>query len=94
MVMLAAKFVLAASIALPLAAQSVSAQSVSAQSVSAQSVSDDMAAHAQAARAAEQRGDFSTAAHEYEFLVQKLPPGDGPQSGRPNASVSPATTEN
>ncbi len=63
MVMLAAKFVLAASIALPLAAQSVSAQSVS----------DDMAAHAQAARAAEQRGDFSTAAHEYEFLVQKLP---------------------
>jgi tetratricopeptide (TPR) repeat protein len=63
MVMLAAKFVLAASIALPLAAQSVSAQSGS----------DDMAAHAQAARAAQQRGDFSTAAHEYEFLVQKLP---------------------
>jgi cytochrome o ubiquinol oxidase subunit 2 len=28
------------------------------------------------------------------ILVQKLPPGDGPQTGRPNASVSPATTEN
>jgi cytochrome o ubiquinol oxidase subunit 2 len=27
------------------------------------------------------------------ILLQKLPPGDGPQTGRPNASVSPATTE-
>jgi cytochrome o ubiquinol oxidase subunit II len=26
------------------------------------------------------------------ILRQKLPPGDGPQNGRPNASVSPATT--
>jgi len=27
------------------------------------------------------------------ILSQRLPPGDGPQTGRPNASVSPATTE-
>jgi cytochrome o ubiquinol oxidase subunit II len=27
------------------------------------------------------------------ILEQKLPPGDGPQSGRPNASVSPTRTE-
>jgi cytochrome o ubiquinol oxidase subunit 2 len=26
------------------------------------------------------------------ILQQKLPPGDGPQTGRPNASASPATT--
>jgi cytochrome o ubiquinol oxidase subunit 2 len=26
-------------------------------------------------------------------LMQKLPPGDGPQTGRPNASVSPTRTE-
>jgi cytochrome o ubiquinol oxidase subunit 2 len=29
-----------------------------------------------------------------DILQQKLPPGYGPQTGRPNASVSPATTEN
>jgi cytochrome o ubiquinol oxidase subunit 2 len=27
------------------------------------------------------------------ILEQKLPPGDGPQTGRPNASVSPTRTE-
>ncbi|HZD46465.1 MAG TPA: tetratricopeptide repeat protein, partial [Acidobacteriaceae bacterium] len=32
-----------------------------------------MASHAQAAQAAEQRGDFSTAVHEYEYLTQELP---------------------
>jgi tetratricopeptide (TPR) repeat protein len=41
--------------------------------LSAQTVSGDMAAHAQAAREAEQRGDFSTAAHEYEYLAHQLP---------------------
>jgi Tfp pilus assembly protein PilF len=56
--MLAAKFVVAASMTLSLAAQTVP---------------EDMASHAQAAHEAEQRGDFSTAAHEYQFLVQKLP---------------------
>jgi tetratricopeptide (TPR) repeat protein len=58
MVMLAAKFVLAASMTLPSAAQTASS---------------DMASHAQAARAAEQRGDFSTAVHEYEYLTHQLP---------------------
>src|SRR5882757_6248204 len=58
MVMLAAKFVLAASMALPLAAQTVS---------------NDMASHAQAAQEAEQRGDFSSAVHEYEYLTRQLP---------------------
>jgi len=58
MAMLAAKFVLAASMALPLAAQTVS---------------QDMASHAQAAREAEQRGDFSSAVHEYEYLTRQLP---------------------
>jgi tetratricopeptide (TPR) repeat protein len=58
MAMLAAKFVLAASMALSLAGQTVS---------------KDMASHAQAAREAEQRGDFSTAAHEYEILIHMLP---------------------
>jgi tetratricopeptide (TPR) repeat protein len=56
--MLAAKFVLAASIALPMAAQTVSTE---------------MASHAQAAHEAEQRGDFSTAVHEYEYLTHQLP---------------------
>lgn len=56
--MLAAKFVLAASMALPLPAQTVSST---------------MAAHAQAAHLAEQRGDFSTAAREYESLTRMLP---------------------
>jgi tetratricopeptide (TPR) repeat protein len=58
MVMLAAKFVLAASMTLPSAAQTASS---------------DMASHAQAAQAAEQRGDFSTAVHEYEYLTHQLP---------------------
>jgi tetratricopeptide (TPR) repeat protein len=58
MAMLAAKFVLAASMALPLAAQTVS---------------PDMASHAQAAREAEQRGDFLSAVHEYEYLTRQLP---------------------
>jgi tetratricopeptide (TPR) repeat protein len=39
----------------------------------AQAVSSDMAAHAQAAQEAEQRGDFSAAAHEYEYLTHQLP---------------------
>jgi tetratricopeptide (TPR) repeat protein len=58
MAMLAAKFVLAASMALPLAAQTVT---------------PEMASHAQAAHAAEQRGDFSTAVREYEYLARQLP---------------------
>jgi Tfp pilus assembly protein PilF len=58
MAMLAAKFVLAASMALPLAAQTVS---------------EDMASHAHAAQDAEQRGDFATAAQEYEYLTHQLP---------------------
>jgi Tfp pilus assembly protein PilF len=58
MAMLAAKFVLAASMALPSAAQTVS---------------QDMASHAQAAQEAEQRGDFSSAVHEYEYLTRQLP---------------------
>jgi tetratricopeptide (TPR) repeat protein len=58
MVMLAAKFVLAASMTLPSAAQTASS---------------DMASHAQAAQAAEQRGDFSTAVHQYEYLTHQLP---------------------
>lgn len=58
MVMLAATFVLAASMALPSAAQTVS---------------QDMASHAQAAQEAEQRSDFSSAVHEYEILTRQLP---------------------
>ena len=58
MAMLAAKFVLAASMTLPSAAQTASS---------------DMSSHAQAAQAAEQRGDFSTAVHEYEYLTHQLP---------------------
>jgi tetratricopeptide (TPR) repeat protein len=58
MSMLAATFVLAASMALPLAAQTVS---------------NDMASHAQAAQEAEQRGDFLSAVHEYEYLTHQLP---------------------
>lgn len=58
MAMLAAKFALAASMVLPL---------------SAHTLSNDMASHAQAAREAEQRGDFSTAVHEYEYLTHMLP---------------------
>jgi len=58
MAMLAAKFVLAASMALPLAAQTVT---------------PEMASHAQAAHAAEQRGDFSTAVREYQYLARQLP---------------------
>jgi tetratricopeptide (TPR) repeat protein len=58
MAMLAATFVLAASMTLPSAAQTASS---------------DMASHAQAAQAAEQRGDFSTAVREYESLTYQLP---------------------
>ena len=58
MAMLAAKFVLAASMTLPSAAQTASS---------------DMASHAQAAQGAEQRGDFSTAVHEYEYQTHQLP---------------------
>ena len=64
--MLAAKFVLAASIALPSAAQTVSTQ------LSPRSVPETWLSHAQAAQAAEQRGDFSTAAHEYEYLTSSF----------------------
>jgi tetratricopeptide (TPR) repeat protein len=58
MAMLAAKLVLAASMALPLAAQTVS---------------PELASHAAAAHEAEQRGDFSTAAREYGYLTHQLP---------------------
>jgi tetratricopeptide (TPR) repeat protein len=58
MPMLAATFVLAASMALPAAVQTIS---------------NDMASHAQAAQDAEQRGDFSSAVHEYEYLTRQLP---------------------
>jgi tetratricopeptide (TPR) repeat protein len=58
MAMLARKLILAASMTLPL---------------SAQTVTDDMAAHAQRAHEAEQRNDFSTAAREYEYLARQLP---------------------
>ena len=44
-----------------------------ASSLSAQTISQDMASHAQAAHEAEQQGDFSTAAHEYEYLAHQLP---------------------
>jgi tetratricopeptide (TPR) repeat protein len=54
----AATWILAASMASPL---------------SAQTISQDMASHAQAAHQAEQQGDFSTAAHEYEYLAHQLP---------------------
>jgi tetratricopeptide (TPR) repeat protein len=50
---------LAAGMALPLAAQTTT--------------TGDMAAHAQAAHDAEQRGDFSQAASEYEYLARQLP---------------------
>jgi tetratricopeptide (TPR) repeat protein len=58
MAMLAAKFALAASMTLHSAAQTASS---------------GMASHAQAAQAAEQRGDFSTAVHEYEYLTHQIP---------------------
>jgi tetratricopeptide (TPR) repeat protein len=58
MSMLAAKWILAASMTLPLAAQTPS---------------QAMASHAEAAQAAEKRGDFLTAAHEYEYLAHQLP---------------------
>jgi tetratricopeptide (TPR) repeat protein len=58
MARLAAKFVLAASMALPMAAQTVST---------------GMTSHAEAAHEAEQRGDFSRAAREYEYLAHQLP---------------------
>jgi tetratricopeptide (TPR) repeat protein len=58
MTLLAAKFVLAASLASP---------------VPAQTVSTEMTSHAQAAHEAERRGDFSTAAREYEYLTHQLP---------------------
>ena len=58
MPMLAAQFVIAASMTLPLAAQIPS---------------QTMASHAEAAQAAEKRGDFLTAAHEYEYLAHQLP---------------------
>ena len=58
MVMLAAQFVLAASMAIPL---------------SAQAAADDAATHAEAAQQAERRGDFPTAIHEYEVLARQLP---------------------
>jgi tetratricopeptide (TPR) repeat protein len=58
MAMLAAKFVLAASMVLPMAAQTVSTE---------------MASHARAAHEAEQRADFSTAVREYAYLTQQLP---------------------
>ena len=57
MAMLAATFVLAASMALPFTTQT----------------SEDMSSHAQAAQGAEQRGDFQAAAHEYEYLTHQLP---------------------
>jgi tetratricopeptide (TPR) repeat protein len=62
MAMLAAKFVLAASMAFPLAAQTVSP-----------AISQDMASHAHAAQEAEQRGDFSSAIREFEYLTRQLP---------------------
>lgn len=58
MVMLAAKFVLAASMTMPLFAQTAS---------------DELASHAEAAQQAEQRGDFPAAIHEYEILARQLP---------------------
>lgn len=58
MAMLTAKCILAAGMALPL---------------SAQTTTNQLATHAQAAQEAEQRSDFSTAAHEYEYLTRMLP---------------------
>lgn len=52
------KFVILASMALPLYGQAIPPQAVS---------------HAQAAVRAEQRGDFTTAVHEYEFVIKLLP---------------------
>ena len=69
MVMLAAKLILAASMAVPLSAQSAS-----------QTTSEDLAAHAQRAHDAEQQGDFSTAVREYEYLAHQLPPSAELQS--------------
>lgn len=63
MAMLARKLILAASMALPLSAQTA-----------AQPDSGDMAAHAQRAHDAEQQNDFSTAVREYEYLAHHLPP--------------------
>jgi tetratricopeptide (TPR) repeat protein len=56
--MLAAQLVIAASMVLPLAAQTSS---------------QAMASHAEAAQAAEKRGDFFTAVREYEYLARRLP---------------------
>src|ERR1700744_2123153 len=61
--MLAATFVLAASMALCSIALTAFPQTAST----------DMASHAQAAHEAEQRGDFAAAAHEYEYLAHQLP---------------------
>lgn len=58
MAMLAAKLILAVGMASPLFAQTGSEQ---------------IAAHAQSAQAAEQRNDFATAVHEYEYLTRQLP---------------------
>jgi tetratricopeptide (TPR) repeat protein len=58
MVMLAAKFILAASMTMPLFAQTAS---------------DELASHAEAAQQAERRGDFPAAIHEYEILARQLP---------------------
>jgi tetratricopeptide (TPR) repeat protein len=62
MVMLAAKLILAASMAVPLSPQAAS-----------HTASDEMASHAQRAHEAEQQGDFSTAVREYEYLALQLP---------------------
>lgn len=58
MAMFAARLVLAVGMASPLFAQTGSEQ---------------IAAHAQSAQAAEQRNDFATAVHEYEYLTRQLP---------------------
>lgn len=58
MVMLAAKFVLAASMTM---------------SLFAQSPADDLSMHAEHAQQAEKQGDFSTAVREYQYLARQLP---------------------
>jgi tetratricopeptide (TPR) repeat protein len=58
MAMLARKLILAASMAVP---------------VFAQTPADDLAAHAERAQQAERQGDFSTAVREYQFLARRLP---------------------
>lgn len=63
MAMLARRLILAASMALPLSAQTAT-----------QAGSGDLAAHAQRAHGAEQQGDFSTAVREYEYIAHQLPP--------------------